>query len=421
MIGDYLLILEEIGGRNLSNRMFQLSDRFRKKFGEVFTPVFLVEEMLSKLPEEDWKNKHLKWLDPACGTGNFLLIIKEKLMEKLKDTISDTKEREKWILENMIYGVDLQERNTELCVLKLDPSSKYNLHVESHDSLKFNFWKLKFERIVGNPPYQKGQKGEGKRGGGNSLWDKFVKMAIDISKKGGYICFVHPSKWRKPGHKMWEEMTSKNIIYLELHDVEDGDILFGVRTRYDWYIMQNSHYDKDTVIKDETGKTHNINLVDLPFLPNCRFDEVFDLLAKNNEATCPIISLTDAYEIRKYWVSEKRTSKFKYPLIYATNKNEIRYYYSSRTDRGHFDIPKVIFGESGINGNSIIDMRGRYGMAHTSIAIKVKTRKEAKNIKKALDSEEFSSLLKTACSWGIFRIDWRLFTYFRRDWWKEFV
>ena len=33
----------------------------KKKFGEVFTPMTLVNEMLDKLPKEVWTNKNLKW------------------------------------------------------------------------------------------------------------------------------------------------------------------------------------------------------------------------------------------------------------------------------------------------------------------------------------------------------------------------
>ena len=40
-------------------------------YGEVFTPIELVCEMLNKIPNEVWKNPNLKWLDPANGIGNF--------------------------------------------------------------------------------------------------------------------------------------------------------------------------------------------------------------------------------------------------------------------------------------------------------------------------------------------------------------
>ncbi|MEK6832903.1 MAG: hypothetical protein AABY32_02555 [Nanoarchaeota archaeon] len=92
------------------NKMLLLNEKFKNLFGEVFTPFPLVEEMLDKLPKEVWNNKDLKWLDPACGTCNFHLAIKERLMEGLKDIIIDRDEREKHILENMIYGVDTREK-----------------------------------------------------------------------------------------------------------------------------------------------------------------------------------------------------------------------------------------------------------------------------------------------------------------------
>ena len=42
-------------------------DTERKLFGEIFTPLELVCDMLSKLPVNVWTNKNLKWLDPANG------------------------------------------------------------------------------------------------------------------------------------------------------------------------------------------------------------------------------------------------------------------------------------------------------------------------------------------------------------------
>ena len=43
-----------------------------KEFGEVMTPISLVEEMLDTLPYEVWTNPNLKWLDPCNGVGNVL-------------------------------------------------------------------------------------------------------------------------------------------------------------------------------------------------------------------------------------------------------------------------------------------------------------------------------------------------------------
>ncbi len=295
-------------------------------------------------------------------------------------------------------------------------------------------WKMKdtYDVVLSNPPYQaeQSQACSKKRGGGMSLWDKFVEMGEFFAKSGGYISFIHPSKWRKPSAKndpmspenrVWDILSSKEMIYLELHGSKEGQDIMKAGTRYDIHITKNVPSENETFVIDETGEPHTIKLSNYPFLPNCRFEEVFRLLAKDNEETCPIMFDRTAYGSDKDNTSIEQTPIYQYPLIHATRKDEIRYYYSSRTDRGHFGIPKVIFGEGGIGSNSIIDMEGHYGMTQGAMAIKVKTLEEAEKIKEALDSEEFEGLLRTACSWGMFRIDWRLFTHFKRDWWKEFI
>jgi hypothetical protein len=55
-----------------------------------------------------------------------------------------------------------------------------------------------------------------------------------------------------------------------------------------------------------------------------------------------------------------------------------------------------------------------------SIAIRTSDLIEAENIKKALLSENFKKVLK-ACVWSNFRVEWNLFRYIKKDFWKEFV
>ena len=64
-------------------------DLEKKQFGEVFTPMKLVNEMWYKLPTEVWKNKNLKWLDPVTGMGNFPISVYLRLMEGLKENIEE--------------------------------------------------------------------------------------------------------------------------------------------------------------------------------------------------------------------------------------------------------------------------------------------------------------------------------------------
>ena len=45
------------------------------------TPIDCVEEMVNKIPEDFWKRKNLKILDPCCGCGNFPFVIYHKLIK----------------------------------------------------------------------------------------------------------------------------------------------------------------------------------------------------------------------------------------------------------------------------------------------------------------------------------------------------
>jgi len=128
---------------------------------------------------------------------------------------------------------------------------------------------------------------------------------------------------------------------------------------------------------------------------------------------CDVLYDRINYETRKKHVRKTKSDEYKYPLIHSTPKKGIRYMYSSINTKGLFGIPKVIFGDTGIY-NSIIDMDGKYGMTHHSMAIKIDNEEEGKDIKNAIESEKFKDVLK-ACSWSTYRIDWRLFTYFKKD------
>jgi hypothetical protein len=57
--------------------------------------MILVNEMLDKLPNGVWKNKNLKWFDPATGIGNFTIAVYFRLMEGLKEEIINFKEIKK--------------------------------------------------------------------------------------------------------------------------------------------------------------------------------------------------------------------------------------------------------------------------------------------------------------------------------------
>ena len=53
----------------------------KKKFGEVMTDLNLVKHILSRIPEEDFKNPNKTFIDFANGTGVFPLVVIYRLMK----------------------------------------------------------------------------------------------------------------------------------------------------------------------------------------------------------------------------------------------------------------------------------------------------------------------------------------------------
>jgi len=416
--------------QELINSYLGVSDIEKTTMGEVFTPFWLINKKLDLYDKDDFKNPHFKWLFPSGGIGNYQFCVIERLMEGLKEWEPDDEKRYKHIIENQIYTCELQSKNIFIYLMLFDIDNKYNMnyyHGSFIDGEGFNAhlkkeWNnIEFDRSPENPPYNGPQKAKGKKGGGDLIWDQFVIKTIELLKTNGKMTFVHPAAWRKPESEksktkgLYKLMTDNQIHYLEIHNSVDGKKTFKANTRYDFYLLEKTKPYKNTKIVDEDGVVNDINLKDWTFLPNKNYDLIKPLIAKNEE-TCNIIYNRTNYGTDKDWISTKKDETYKYTLVHTTPKKGTRYVYSSRNDNGHFGISKIIFGDSGIY-DVIIDMKGEYGMSQHSMAIPVTSITEAEQIKKVLLSNEFEKIIK-ATSWGNYAIDWRMFTYFKKDFWK---
>ena len=288
----------------------------------------------------------------------------------------------------------------------------------------------KFDIIIGNPPFNASQEYTNKKGGGDSLWPKFVIKSLALLKTDSYLNFVHPSSWRKPESEssktsgLFNEMAHNNhLIYLEIHDTSDGNKIFGVGTRYDWYVIKKQKNNSITEIKDQQGIMHKINLNDWNFLPNSNIELIKTLLSDKMEDY--VIYSRNQFGTDKPWTSETKIADFSYPLINSTPSTGPRYYFSStKTPEVNnfipmFGIKKVIFGESGIN-DVIIDESGKYGLTQGAIGLKIHNETDGNMLKVALESDKFKTVLN-AMSFGNFRIDWRMFKYFKPDFYKRFL
>lgn len=419
--------------RSLIEKHFIPSQEEKKKNAEVPTPVKLVDDMLGIIPSDFWKTPK-KVFEPCCGKGNFVLGIFDKFYYGLEETYPDSEERCRVIITECLYYADITPLNVFITteILKCHVQSycgleelEWEFHGFVGDTLKMSLGK--FDAVIGNPPYNNSQNNEGKRGGGDLLWNKFVKKSIDdYLIDNGLLVFVHPPGWRKPEsssskyNQLFSLMTKENqMVYLEIHDAGDGMKMFHCGTRYDWYMIEKTSIYKNTIIKCQYGAIGEYDLNKWSFLPNSMFDVIQNMVAADGDERCNVLQSTSAYESRKKHVSTEKNDIYTYTLIHSTPQKGVRYMYSSVNNKGHFGIPKVIFGDSGIS-NSIVDVDGKYGMTQHAMAIEIKDLAEGESIKRVIDSNKFKEILDV-CSWSNYQIDWRLFTKFKKDFWKEVV
>ncbi len=89
--------------------------------GEVFTPDFIVNDMLD-LVKDDSENPASTFLEPACGNGNFLIEILRRKMETINRKFKKNQiefECQSLVAIWSIYGVDLMQDNVKEAKLRL--------------------------------------------------------------------------------------------------------------------------------------------------------------------------------------------------------------------------------------------------------------------------------------------------------------
>ncbi|MBE7689419.1 Eco57I restriction-modification methylase domain-containing protein [Tenacibaculum piscium] len=238
----------------------------------------------------DWLLK-LTICDPACGSGAFLnqaldfLIKEHTYIDELKTKLLGGgfifPDIENTILENNIFGVDLNEESVEIAKLSLwlrtaQPRRKLNnlnSNIKCGNSLidsksvagdKAFKWENEFPQIfenggfdviIGNPPYvnlermkevsialeKQGYKTYNKRG---DLYILFVEKAFSLIRKNGICSYIMPNKWLQAGYgeNLREFFLSKEL--LELIDFGDIQIFEGATTYPCIFIAKNNEPKK---------------------------------------------------------------------------------------------------------------------------------------------------------------------------------
>lgn len=274
---------------------------------------------------------------------------------------------------------------------------------------------MKFDIVLGNPPY--GFPKVNGKSSGNVIWDDFVKKAVTKHlKEDGTLTFVHPPTWRKPVDEnsdinIWYHLS--DIKYLNINGDKEGQRVFGAATKFDWYTLIKNDKDDFIEINDINCEKAIVDKREISFIPNTRFDLVKSLCATSLSKKQKVI-FDSSYHAATDITHEKQTDVFCYPVVHSTTGDRPTLKFSSRNDKGHFGIPKVIFGESGV-GIPILDEDGKYGMTQGAIGLPINNKEHGEKLIEALTSDLFGEVLN-ACTWSGYRIEHRLFRNFRADW-----
>jgi hypothetical protein len=234
---------------------------------------------------------------------------------------------------------------------------------------------------------------------------------------------VHPSGWRNVDgvfKQVQIEFRKREILYLNMNTFKQGSNTFGAKTDFDFYCIRNTfNTDINTKVVDVDNEVEYIKLRGKEFIPNCKLNEVYNLVAKDNEERVNILHSYSDYETRKPHISREKTDEFKYPCIYTVNKGGTpTFKHSSINNKGHFGISKVIWG-NGATG-VFIDKNGEYGLTQFAYAIVDKS-ENLDNIKKALQNEYFIKYIMAFRDSLGDTYKKKIISLFRKDFWKEFI
>jgi len=259
----------------------------------------LVDDIYKLNKEERDKIKEslltIRILDPACGTGVFLLSAVKIIVGLLRtfEPDSDSEEIKFQVYKNL-FGSEINQNARKLCILKL--FSQYNDKNNSYDSKLLSILNsnitledslvrkkdFKFDLIIGNPPYgnilDKNQKARLKSENifYNDVYCAFLLKSLNWSK--GIIGYLVPKSFllRQGYVKFRQDLFSKANL-LKIYDV--GPNLFAKATNE----VQILFYEnKSDMIKDiEVFQYPNTEIIKYT-------DQKVDALRVCFNKTCPL-------------------------------------------------------------------------------------------------------------------------------------
>jgi adenine-specific DNA-methyltransferase len=364
---DFSQITKDILGRAYEQH---ITKRERKELGQFYTPDFVIDYILDRVDVSPDK----KILDPACGSGGFLM--------KAYDRLRETYRKETWAEENIhseilsknLYGIDINPFATQLTVMNLflkdldHPTSHVN--IAEGDSLErlensfdFDYFEkesplnkvtnsdkrfshgmilkqMPFDIVVGNPPYISfGVRGSRDRAKKKRAWLDLLREKYPNSaeyKISIYAIFLQRAiELLKPGAKL-------GFI------IPDSFLLGRYFSKLRRYILNNCAIEEVVLFMKDFWK---YGIVGRPVIIILR-KETDEKKRKSNELTAKLYATKDD-------INQDRFKSFSYPQSYLekTSYNRFRLFFDkaskgfvTKIEKSSVALGEIIQFSSGLIG-----------------------------------------------------------------------
>ena len=225
----YIMSIFNIDCHNIFNdykQDFNVSIENKTNYGEVRTDYNLIDKMFRLLPDDLFENPNLRWFDPCCGNGYFMIFLFYKLYNSLKVKIKNSKIRKLHIINNMLFMNEINIQH----IKTLKNIFGNNANIYNYNYLKMPF--IKVDIIIANPPFNYGiiktptNNSISKKLDGKAVWQSFIIKFIHQLDDYQHLLTIIPSLWMKKDNIFHDFLTQFEIVKLHTMNNTETNKIF---------------------------------------------------------------------------------------------------------------------------------------------------------------------------------------------------